>query len=171
MGLAGRRGKVVVIHFWASWCAPCQETMAEMQTYREKHPDWGDLVVLLAVSIDDTKNAAENHLEKRGWNKTQNVWLDLPGGKNPDVLAHAANGVPAEYIIGPDGYLVDAGQPSVVLVNGDTGHSPCVTSNGGEKTRSFSPLPNCSPGVVPLRARPVTSVLAELTLGNRGCPL
>jgi thiol-disulfide isomerase/thioredoxin len=36
-GLAGRRGKVAVIYFWASWCAPCQETMAEMQTYREKH--------------------------------------------------------------------------------------------------------------------------------------
>jgi thiol-disulfide isomerase/thioredoxin len=64
-GLARRRGKVVVIYIWASWCAPCLETMAEMQTCREKHPDWGDLVVLLAVSIDDTKNAAENHLEKR----------------------------------------------------------------------------------------------------------
>ena len=85
--------------------------MAKMQTYRDQHPEWGDSVVLLAASIDETKVAATSHLAKKGWNKTQNAWLDPQGGKNPDVMAYAGKGIPVGYIIGPDGVLAEAGSP------------------------------------------------------------
>ena len=85
--------------------------MANMQSYREKHPEWGDAVVLLTVSIDDTENAARRHLEKKGWDKTRNGWIDPQGGRNRSVQAYAGEGIPAGYIIGPDGVIAEAGHP------------------------------------------------------------
>jgi len=109
--LSELKGKVVIAEFWASWCAPCQKPMAKMQTFRDGHPEWGDAVQLLAVSIDDAREAAKAHLTKKGWNNTRNAWLDPEGGKNPYVLAYAGQGIPVEYIIGPDGIIAEAGHP------------------------------------------------------------
>ena len=50
-------------------------------------------------------------------------------------------------------HLLGALEPSVVFqVNRDTGCSPSVTLDGGEKTRRLGPLPNRSPGVVSVLA-------------------
>ena len=61
-------------------------------------------------------------------------------------------------------HLLSVLEPSVVLqVNRDAGCSPGVTSDRGQNEQP-GPLPNRSPGVVPVRARPVTAVPSELTL-------
>ena len=47
------------------------------------------------------------------------------------------------------GHLLGVLKPSVVLkINRDAGSPPRVTSDGGEKTRRFSPLPNRIPGMM-----------------------
>jgi hypothetical protein len=71
------------------------------------------------------------------------------------------------------GHLLGVLKPSVVLqVDRDTGRPPSVTSDGGEKTRGLSPLPDSRPGVVPIKSSSGhCRSKREFTLWNSGCPL
>lgn len=49
--LSDLRGKVLLIDFWATWCAPCVEAMPALKKLYEKYEEKG--LEILAVSIDD----------------------------------------------------------------------------------------------------------------------
>jgi thiol-disulfide isomerase/thioredoxin len=51
------QGKVLVINFWATWCAPCVQEMPELEALQnELH---GKNVQLLGFGIDSQKNIAD----------------------------------------------------------------------------------------------------------------
>jgi len=50
VSLAAHAGKVVVVDFWATWCAPCHESFPAYQRIAEK---FGNQVVVIGVSVDD----------------------------------------------------------------------------------------------------------------------
>ena len=59
--LASYRGKVVLLNFWASWCAPC---VAELPSLLQLHHDNPNLVIL-AVSIDEDPEAYSSFIRNR----------------------------------------------------------------------------------------------------------
>jgi cytochrome c biogenesis protein CcmG/thiol:disulfide interchange protein DsbE len=49
--LSDYKGKVVLLNFWATWCAPCREETPWFVEFQSKYRDRG--FVVLGVSLDD----------------------------------------------------------------------------------------------------------------------
>lgn len=97
--LADLKGKVVVVNFWASWCKPCEQEAADLESAWRSYQARGD-VVFLGVDYVDTEPEALAYLEQFG--------ITYPNG--PDLRtrisqAYRIRGVPETYIIAPDGRL------------------------------------------------------------------
>ncbi len=90
--LSDRRGKVVVINFWASWCLPCRVEAPILQATWERYRDRG--VVLVGVDYVDTERDARAFIGEFG--------LTYPMG--PDIgmtasTAYHVQGVPETFVV------------------------------------------------------------------------
>lgn len=99
ISLADLKDKVVVLNFWASWCKPCEEEAADLETAWRIYEPGGE-VVFLGVDYVDTETEAQVYLEK----------FDITYPNGPDLRtkisqAFRIRGVPETYIIGKDGKL------------------------------------------------------------------
>ena len=105
--LADFKGKVVLLHFWGSWCSPCRSEMPELQKlYRALGASSDIQMVLLQVR--------ENAAVSRTWARQQHLKLPFydSGVKNKtmDWLAQAdGNKIPDRDIaaVFPTTYVLD----------------------------------------------------------------
>ena len=50
-----KRGKTVIVNFWATWCSPCMAEMPALQAYFDKHKSEG--LEILAINMDEARDA------------------------------------------------------------------------------------------------------------------
>lgn len=50
-------GKVVIVDFWASWCAPCKQELPALEKLHQKYKDKG--LVVIGVSVDSDHDKAQ----------------------------------------------------------------------------------------------------------------
>jgi peroxiredoxin len=96
--LADLRGKVVLINFWATWCAPCRDEMPSIQRLTERLADRP--FVALAVNLDEPETRIRKFLAQTSLDFT--VLLD-PGRQA--ARAWNARILPASFVIGPEGAI------------------------------------------------------------------
>jgi len=92
------RGSVVLVNFWATWCAPCREEMPSMEALRAQLA--GRPFVILAVNDGEGPRATRGFGEKMGLNFP--LLLD---GDTKVTRGWSARVLPASFIIGPNGSI------------------------------------------------------------------
>jgi len=96
--LADLRGNVVLINFWATWCAPCREEMPSIQHLTQRLA--GRPFVALAVNLDEPETRIRKFLSETSLELT--VLLD-PGRRA--AKAWNARILPASFVVGPEGAI------------------------------------------------------------------
>lgn len=62
VSLSDYRGKVVMLEFWATWCAPCRLSVPELIELHEKYGDRG--FAIIAISLDEVAEKVREFKEE-----------------------------------------------------------------------------------------------------------
>jgi cytochrome c biogenesis protein CcmG/thiol:disulfide interchange protein DsbE len=57
--VGGKRDKVLIINFWAAWCAPCELEAPDLKDIYETHKDKLDLYAVNATKFDKVREAKD----------------------------------------------------------------------------------------------------------------
>jgi thiol-disulfide isomerase/thioredoxin len=66
MKLADLKGQVVVLNFWATWCAPCKEEMPSLARLAKNYAEKGVKVVPISVDTPGQAEKAKEFLKANG---------------------------------------------------------------------------------------------------------
>ena len=129
VSLDSYKGKVLIlINFWATWCAPCIEEIPSLLSLVKKSQG---KVVLFAISADESPEAIESFLKTFPLDKTENVYLGNEGFSELMQLYNVEM-LPESYLVGLDGKLK---KKIVGSINWDTEDSVAYINDLFEKNK------------------------------------
>jgi thiol-disulfide isomerase/thioredoxin len=99
VNLESFKGRVILLNFWATWCGPCK---LEIPDLVELQHDYGDDLVVLGFSVDDTVEQLRPYASEYKMNYPVLVGL---GHENVQEAYGPLFGIPVTVLIGRDGRI------------------------------------------------------------------
>lgn len=93
------KGKILLINFWATWCAPCK---AEIPDFVSLQQQYGKDLQVLGISVDDTAEDMRPYAEQLKVNYPMLVGLNR---KDVETSYGPFLGIPQTYIVARDGTI------------------------------------------------------------------
>jgi thiol-disulfide isomerase/thioredoxin len=94
--LSHARGKLALVHFWASWCGPCKEQLPAVRALHEQFTPKG--LTTISLSLDEDAEAWQKALGSLG--------LPWPQGRLTAGNAAGVSSVPEYWLLDAQGKIV-----------------------------------------------------------------
>lgn len=105
VSLSDYRGKIVVIDFWATWCAPCIAAFPAMEKAIKRHPEVAFLFVATQEKQEGAQERVYNFISENDY--PFYVLMDEPVADSPRKFvaasAYQVTGIPAKVVIDANG--------------------------------------------------------------------
>jgi thiol-disulfide isomerase/thioredoxin len=103
ISVAGFKGKVVLVDFWATWCGPCRGELPNViATYQKHHADGFEII---GVSLDSDRNTLNTFLKQTD-GMTWQQYFDGQGWSNKLAVKYGVESIPFAVLVGPDGKII-----------------------------------------------------------------
>lgn len=99
VNLAAFKGKVVLLDFWASWCAPCVVIIPHFRDWQARWSKRGFQVI--GISMDDSASEARAAATRLGVN-----YPVIMGDAKLAIQYGGILGLPVEMLVGRDGRIL-----------------------------------------------------------------
>ncbi len=99
VSLAEKKGKVIYLDFWASWCAPCRKSFPWMNQLQARYADQG--LEIIAINLDKSREDSQAFLAATHPEFT--IAFD-PQGETAE--SYQVMGMPSSYLIDRNGLLL-----------------------------------------------------------------
>jgi thiol-disulfide isomerase/thioredoxin len=126
--LKAQRGKIVLIDFWASWCAPCMIEIPHLSRLQNQYGGRG--LQIVGIAMDDSEAVTRQTMRK-----TALSYPVVQGDAKFGNLYGGVLGLPLQMLVGRNGKILAIWSGEVIEPVLDKTVTAALAKSGGDRRR------------------------------------